>query len=73
MKAFVCDSCDKIIHSPHSAKMKEFYFGFDSEKLGVFPKPSHRVVSIHLCDDCFHGLNVIGQKTTKKKGEIVCT
>lgn len=61
MRVYQCDSCNKVISNPHKVKMKEFYVGIDMEYFTRIQSPikSRRRVKIHLCDDCFKGLNTI--------------
>ena len=48
--------------------MKEFYIGADTDCLSGlrFPIESKRRVKIHLCDECYKGLNLIGELVPKK-------
>lgn len=68
MRVYQCDSCYKVIADPYTVKMKEFYLGVDTDCLsGVpFPVESKRKIKIHLCDECYKGLNLIGELVTKK-------
>lgn len=59
MKVYECDACKKIIQDPYEVKMKEFYVGCSFETCSVLPSNYIRKVKIHLCDDCFNGLNKI--------------
>lgn len=61
LKVYECDSCKKIIQNPYEVNMKEFYVGCSFEIWGVFPSNDKRKVKIHLCDDCFNGLNKIAK------------
>jgi hypothetical protein len=51
--------------------MKEFYLGVDTDCLSgiAIPVESRRRVKIHLCDECFKGLNLIGELVPKKDKE----
>lgn len=68
MRVYQCDSCNKVISDPYTVKMKEFYLGVDTDCLsGVpFPVESKRKIKIHLCDECYKGLNLIGELMPKK-------
>jgi hypothetical protein len=48
--------------------MKEFYLGVDIDCLSgiAIPIESKRKVKIHLCDECYKGLNLIGELVPKK-------
>ena len=61
LKVYECDACKKTIKDPYEVKMKEFYVGCSFETCGVFPSNDKREVKIHLCDDCFKGLNKIAK------------
>lgn len=71
MRIYQCDSCKKIIDDPFTVKMKEFYLGVDTDCLSgiAIPVESRRRVKIHLCDECFKGLNRIGELVPKKDKE----
>lgn len=73
MRIYQCDSCKKVIEDPYTVKMKEFYLGVDIDCLsGIeIPIESKRRVKIHLCDECYKGLNLIGELVPEKpkKGE----
>lgn len=62
MKVYQCDSCNKVITDPYEEKMKEFFVGCHFDYCGVLPENSKRKVKIHLCDDCYRGLNLIADK-----------
>ena len=49
--------------------MKEFYLGVDTDYFSgiVIPIERKRRVKIHLCDECYKGLNLIGELVPKKK------
>lgn len=53
--------------------MKEFYLGVDIDCLSgiAIPIESRRRVKIHLCNECYKGLNLIGELALEKlkKGE----
>lgn len=68
MRIYQCDSCKKIIDDPFTVKMKEFYLGVDTDCLSgiAIPIKSRRKVKIHLCDECYKGLNLIGELVPKK-------
>jgi hypothetical protein len=59
MKVYKCNSCGKTIENPYKENMKEFCYSAEYSEYGVFPKPWKRKVKIHLCEDCFAGLNII--------------
>lgn len=69
MRIYQCDSCKEIISDPYTAKMKEFYLRADVNCLSGIPIPikSKRRVKIHLCDECYKGLNLIGGLVPKNK------
>lgn len=75
MRIYQCDSCKKAIENPYTVKMKEFYLGMmdtDCSSGIVIPIESRRRVKIHLCDECYKGLNLIGElvlEKLKKGGE----
>ena len=71
MRIYQCDSCKKIIDDPFTVKMKEFYLGVDTDCLSgiAIPVESRRRAKIHLCDECFKGLNLIGELVLKKDKE----
>lgn len=71
MRIYQCDSCKKIIDDPFTVKMKEFYLGVDTDCLSgiAIPVESRRRVKIHLCDECFKRLNLIGELVPKKDKE----
>ena len=62
MKVYQCDSCKKTITDPYKEKMKEFYVGCSFDFGMVFPEDSKRKTKVHLCDDCYRGLNLIAEK-----------
>lgn len=69
MRIYQCDSCNKVISDPYTAKMKEFYLGVDTDYFSgiAIPVESKRKVKIHLCDECYKGLNLIGGLVPKNK------
>jgi hypothetical protein len=69
MKVYQCDCCNKVISNPYTVKMKEFYFGVDTDCLSgiAIPIESKRRIKIHLCDECYKGLNLIGELVPKKE------
>lgn len=69
MRVYQCDSCNKVISNPHTVKMKEFYVGIDIEYFTRIKTPvkSKRKIKIHLCDECYKGLNLIGELVPKKR------
>lgn len=69
MRIYQCDSCKEIISDPYIVKMKEFYLGVDFGCLNgiAIPIESRRKVKIHLCDECYKGLNLIGGLVPKKE------
>lgn len=69
MRVYQCDSCNKVISDPYTVKMKEFYVGvmdIDCSSGIVIPIGSKRKIKIHLCDECYKGLNLIGELLPKK-------
>lgn len=68
MRVYQCDSCYKVIANPYTVKMKEFYLGVDTDCLSGIPFPveSKREIKIHLCDECYKGLNLIGELVLEK-------
>ncbi len=69
MRIYQCDCCKEVIADPYTVKMKEFYLGVDTEyftRIKTLVK-SKRRVKIHLCDECYKGLNLIGELVPKKK------
>lgn len=71
MRIYQCDSCNKVISDPYTVGMKEFYLGVDVDCLSgiAIPIGSKRKVKIHLCDECYKGLNLIGELVPKKDKE----
>lgn len=68
MRIYQCDSCKKAIEDPYTVKMKEFHVGIDIEyfsQIGI-PIDSKRRVKIHLCDECYKALNLIGELMLEK-------
>ena len=61
MRIYQCDSCYKIIENPYIVKMKEFYIDNTHSIQDENPIESKRKVKIHLCDECYKGLNLIGE------------
>lgn len=64
MKVYQCDCCNKVIADPYTVKMKEFYVMIDIDCLSGIAIPvgkSKRKIKIHLCDECYKGLNLIGE------------
>lgn len=75
MRIYQCDSCKKAIEDPYTVKMKEFYVGvmdIDSSSGIVIPIDSKRRVKIHLCDECYKALNLVGELVLEelKKGRV---
>jgi|GEM_PF-334567 hypothetical protein len=69
MRIYQCDCCKEVIADPYTVKMKEFYLGaVDTDCLSGIPIPvkSKRRIKIHLCDECYKGLNLIGELVPKK-------
>lgn len=64
MRVYQCDCCNKVISDPYKVKMKKFYVGVDTDYFsGIeIPVERKRKIEIHLCDDCFKGLNLIAEK-----------
>lgn len=69
MRVYKCDSCNKVISDPYTVKMKEFYLGVDTDYFSgiAIPVECKSKIKIHLCDDCFKGLNLIGGLVPKNK------
>lgn len=70
MRIYQCDCCKEVIADPYTVKMKEFYLGaVDTDCLSGIPIPieSRRKVKIHLCDECYKGLHVIGELVPKER------
>lgn len=67
MRIYQCDSCNKVISDPYTVGMKEFYLGVDCLSGIAIPIESKRKVKIHLCDECFKGLNLIGELVPEKE------
>lgn len=68
MRVYQCDSCNKVIADPYTVKMKEFYVEIDTEyftRIKTLVK-SKRKIKIQLCDDCYKGLNLIGELVQKR-------
>ncbi|WP_293969731.1 hypothetical protein [uncultured Ruminococcus sp.] len=61
MRIYQCDSCNKVISDPYTVKMKEFRIGIE---IGI-PLASKKKIKIHLCDDCYKGLHLIGELVPK--------
>lgn len=69
MKVYQCDNCEKVIPDPYTVKMKEFYLGADfgcGNGIAI-PIECKRKLKIHLCDECYKGLNFIGKLVSKKE------
>lgn len=66
MRIYQCDGCYKIIENPYIVKMKEFYIDHIHSIQDENPIESKRRVKIHLCDECYKGLNLIGELVPKK-------
>lgn len=66
MRIYQCDNCKKIIEDPFTVKMKEFYLGVDVLNGAPFPVKSRRRIKIHLCNECYKGLNLIGAGKIEK-------
>lgn len=62
MRVYQCDSCGKVIKDPYTVKMKEFYVGVCFDECGSHPYNTKKRVKIHLCENCFNGLNKITKK-----------
>ena len=60
MKAYICDSCGKTIYNPHREKMREFYVEY-------YRIDMSRKTKIHLCNECYRGLNKIAENAEEKK------
>lgn len=71
MRIYQCDCCKEVITDPYKVKMKEFYLRVDTDCLSGTPIPieSKGRIKIHLCDECYKGLNLIGELVPKKKGK----
>lgn len=68
MRVYQCDCCNKVISDPYTVKMKEFYLGVDTDYFSgiAIPVKSKRKIKIQLCDDCYKGLNLIGELVQKR-------
>lgn len=68
MRVYKCDSCNKVIADPYEVEMKEFYLGVDTEYFTRIKTPIERKrkIKIQLCDDCYKGLNLIGELVPEK-------
>lgn len=60
MRIYQCDSCKKVIEDPYTVKMKEFHLGI------AIPVEYKRRAKIHLCDECYKALNLIGESVLEK-------
>lgn len=67
MQLYKCDSCGITIEKPYEQEMKEFCLIAEINEHGVFPQPWKRKVKIHLCKDCFAGLNIIKERSENGK------
>lgn len=67
MKVYQCDSCKKVISNPYTIKMKEFYLGADFDYGIAIPIECKSKIKIHLCDECYKGLNLIGEWVLEKE------
>ena len=61
MKTYQCDGCGKVIKNPYKAKVREFFIGCNFDFGMALPENSKRKTKVHLCEDCYHGLNTIGK------------
>ena len=61
MKTYVCDSCQKTISDPYEANMKEFCYTPEYNGGVFYPVPCKHGIRIHLCEECFRGLNKIAK------------
>ena len=66
MRIYQCDSCYKIIENPYIVKMKEFYIDNTHSIQDENPIESKRKIRIHLCDECYKGLNLFGELVPEK-------
>lgn len=68
MRIYQCDCCQKVISNPHKVKMKEFYIRIDTDCISgiAIPIESKGRIKIHLCDECYKGLNLLGELVPKK-------
>lgn len=62
MKAYVCDSCGRVMSDPYRENMKEFYLDSVYEFGAILPEKRKRRKKIHLCKDCYKGLCSIAEK-----------
>lgn len=69
MKVYQCDCCNKVISDPYKVNMKQFYVGIDIEYFTRIKTPikRKRKIKIQLCDECYKGLNLIGELVPKKR------
>lgn len=67
MRVYQCDSCKKkTITNPYKVKMKEFALGVDFCCGILLPTKSKLKIKIHLCEDCYEGLQLLANK---RRGE----
>lgn len=69
MQAYICDSCGKVMTDPYHAKMREFYQGLSFEGMRPMAEDATKEITIHLCNDCFKGLNTIYENKLKEEAE----
>ena len=68
MKAYICDACGTTITNPYETKMKEFCVGTTFDGGIAFPINITSRVKIHICHNCFKGLeNVVLNKYNLSK------
>lgn len=60
-KVYQCDACGKVMKNPYEARMKEFYVGCSFEYGHVFPSNNKRIKRIHLCEECYDGLQKLAE------------
>ena len=63
MKVYQCNSCGRIIADPHRVKLQEFTVELESDWGMWFTTRRKRKVKVHLCKDCFKGLQDIAKRS----------
>lgn len=62
MITYICDSCGQVILEPFKVGMKEFCY-CRSDRFVL--SPCKRKTKVHLCENCFKGLNKIASVNIK--------